>query len=198
MEKFRYGTKEIVATVISVALIVYLKSLENLYAPAGTLAGQIFEWFAPRIVIVAITASLFGPIAGMISGLGGDLLIYVIFGVYAGYPEMFVLGLYGFFMGLYFGKMHYSISGYTAMTFIDFNAIQIMFGIIASVILLPLVKFLSEDVSLYDSIEAGAKFALGNSVVISIVCPLILMTVSAIISSKEDKKKAYANDDENL
>ena len=184
MDRYRYGTKEIAATITGVAFIVYLRFLENYLTASSVIPSQVFEWISPRILIVAIASVFFGPVTGMLCGLGGNLIIYVIFGEYGGYPEMLVLGLYGFFLGLYFGRMHYNMAAYTARTFVDFNAVQIMCGIISSVLLLPLIKFLTEDVSLYDSIESGARSAAGNSLLVGIICPLLMYIVCAIIRRK--------------
>ena len=192
MERYRYGTKEIIATVTGVALIVCSRFLVNYLISVNAVPAQFFEWIAPRILITAVAAVFFGPITGMLCGLAGDLLIYVIFGGYIGYPEMLVLGLYGFFLGLYFGKMHYEPARYGARMFIDFNAIQIMCGIIASMLLLPLIKFLSQDTSLYDSIYEGFRSAVGNSLLVGIICPILMFIVSIILKRKEQKAKDAA------
>ncbi len=187
MEKYRYGTKEIAATITGAALIVYFRYLETYLTSSYASAQQLFVWASPRILVVAIAAVFFGPITGMICGLGGDLLIYVIFGTYAGYPEMVVLGTYGFLLGLYYGKMHYDPANFMPRSVLDFNAIQISLGIMSGVLLLPLIKFLSEDVSLYESIERGIKVAVGNSILVGTICPILMFIVFMVIQIKEKK-----------
>ena len=188
MEKFRYGTKEIIATLAGVALAVCSGWLEIYLVSAGIVPGQVFEWVRIRALIVAITAVFFGPVSGVICGIGSNLLIGVMFESVIDYPEVFVLGLYGFFIGLYFGKTHYDRKRLSVRTFVDFNAIQIMTSIVCTMFIIPLFRTLIEDVSIYDSITEGARRTAGNTIVIGVICSLLILTVG-IVSGSEKKSR---------
>ena len=189
-ERFKYGTKEIIATVSGCFLMVCVRWLESYLLKAGVIDEQILDWVMLKLLVVAITAVFFGPISGCITGLGGQLLIGVIFGGDISYDVLLVLGFYGFVMGLYFGKMHYDRKNYTMRTFVDFNAVQIMLGIICLLFLIPMSDFMIKDMDLNDGVVTGAKRLVGSILVIGTICPAIMMTVSAVTGSLGGGRKA--------
>ena len=189
-ERFKYGTKEIIATVSGCFLMVCVRWLETYLLNAGVIDEQILGWFMLKLLVVAIAAVFFGPISGCITGLGGELLIGVVFGGDVNYIELTVLGFYGFVLGLYFGKMHYDRRRFSSRTFVDFNAIQIMLGIICIMFLVPMMEFMIKDVDLNEAVVAGAKRTVGSLVIVGLVCPVIMMAVSAASGSHRAGRKA--------
>ncbi len=175
MEKFRYGTKEIIATLIGVALLVGARWLEIFLVQNGIITGEIFEWFRIRVLIVALIAIFYGPICGALCGIGGNLLLAVIYDTSISYPLVFILGIYGFILGLYFGKTHYDGRTFTPRVFADFNAIQVLASIICALFLVPLFQFLVEGVNVYDAVTAGAKRTVGNSILVGVVCSIVML-----------------------
>lgn len=189
MENFRYGIKEIIVTVCGAALFVLVEWLQMSLIAQGRIPVESYEWVQLRVLVVATTAVLSGPVAGVLCGLCGDLLINTIFETVISYPEVVILGVYGLFMGLYFGKYHYPRSRFTARDFVDFNAIQLLAALFCSMFFMPLFRFLIEDVSLYSGVTTGAKSVAGNSIVIGIICPVIMAIEVAIRNAQNGRDK---------
>lgn len=190
LERFRYGTKEIIMTLAGIAIIVLDGQMVTRFMTAGYAYSWIFDWITPGLLVVAIAAVFFGPVTGMLCGLGGPLLIGVM--LHAGdinYTEVIISGIYGFILGLYFGKMHYNPARIDFKTFFDFNAIQIALGIVCKIFMAPLFLFLAEDTSLYDSVSGGVRAVVGNSIIIGIICPIIMVFVYLYLRRKEKAAK---------
>ena len=176
MERFRYGTKETIATLIGLALFVFVEWLQTFLAARAVIPSNFYQYVQLRVLVIAISAVFFGPLCGVFTGLGGDLLINVIFESRISYPEVIVLGIYGLFMGLYFGRMHYNTKRYfTGKDFVDFNAIQIFAGLFCSLFSVPMLLHFLEDVDVSKGIMIGARSVLGNSIVIGTVVPVIMI-----------------------
>ena len=180
MEKLRYGTNEVIATVGCAVLFVLGQWLEMTLIERGIIPPQVYEWVQLRVLAVAIAAVFFGPISGLLCGLGGDLMINVIFESVISYPEVIVLGLYGFLLGFYFGKMHYVKKNFTPVVFADFTVIHVLIGILCTLFVVPLAKFMLEDVTIRDGVSLGVKSLTGNSILVGTICPVIMAVVGAI------------------
>ena len=189
MEKFRFGTKETIATLCALALFVLVEWLEVMMIESGSISPGIYEWVQPRVLVVAAAAVFFGPVAGVFCGVGGDLLINVMFEEAISYPEVMTLGIYGLFMGMYYGKMHYDPAKFSAREWLDFNAIQIFAGIFCSMFFVPMIKFFIENANIYDSVRIGGRSAFGNSVLIGIVLPIAMAIVSAVKRRSNAKRR---------
>ncbi len=190
MEKFRYGTKEIIATVLGVALIALAGFCEITLTQSGAVTPEVFEWVIPAIPIITIAAAFFGPVTGLFCGVGGILLQRAMFSSYIDYSEVITLGLFGFFVGMYFGKMHYDPRKFTMTTFLDFNAVQIMTGVFCAMFMLPMLRFMTTNANLYDSVVAGAKYSLGNAILVGLLCPAIMLIVSMVLGPKEKTRRS--------
>ena len=195
MNKTKFGTKEIIATVGAVALICGERALEVYMTSQGISGMHFFDWVNFKFLAIMIAAVFFGPVAGLISGIGGNLVKCAIFSTYIDYPEIITLGVYGLVVGLYFGKMHFDHGKFTGTTFLDFNAVHIMTGIFCGMFLLPMLRFFMEDANLYDCVITGAKYCAGDTAFIAIFCSLIIMTVSFVT---ERKAAVTALEDEEL
>ena len=175
MERFRYGTKETIATLIGLACFVLAEWLQMILADRGILSANLYGWVQLRVLVIAIVAVFFGPLCGVFTGLGGDLLINVIFESKISYPEVIVLGVYGLFMGLYIGRIHFNRKGFTVRDFVDFNAIQIFAGLFCSLFMIPMLLHFIEDIDVTRGVMIGAKSAFGNSVAVGTVVPIIMI-----------------------
>ncbi len=184
MEKLRYGTKEIIATVIAVVLVVVTEWAEISLSASGAVFSAIFEWAVLRIHVIAIAAAFFGPITGMIGGLGGDLITGMIFGQTPDYPEIIAMGLYGLFIGLYFGRMHFDIRSVDAATLFDFFVIQLMTGAFFTIFFIPMLRFLTHGDVLEQAVISGAKCSAGNGLIVAIRCPIVMLLASAIVNRR--------------
>ena len=180
MNRLRFGTKEILATIGGCAAVVFLQWLEMYFMRKSVLPAEAYHWVQLRVPVVAAIAVFFGPISGVLCGLGGELLVSTLFDPFLGYPEVLALGLYGFFVGLYYGKLHYDIRHFSPRDFMDFNAVSIIVGLFCSMFFIPLAKFLVDNGDIYDSIAYGAKSIVGNSVVVGIMVPILMGLVSYI------------------
>ena len=190
MDRFRYGTKEIIATLSGVILMVVARYAQYFLTQGGVVTMGVFDWIIPTIPVVALAAALFGPITGLLCGVAGNLLISSLFLSYINYPEMVIFGIYGFFMGLYFGKMHYDYRVFSIQKFFDFNAVQIMAGLFCVMFLLPVLRFMFEGADLYDAVIAGAKLAAGDIVLVGIFCSFVLLMVSVFAGSGKKGRRA--------
>lgn len=180
MDKFKFQTKEIIATIIGVAVIVIAKWAEVMLVANGTVPAWVFDWARIRVLVVAIIAVFFGPTCGLLCGVGCNMLINVIFESSIIYPEAFVLGVYGLIVGLYYGKTHYDSKHFGIKDFFVFNAVQIMATIVCALFFVPLLRFLTEGSDVFNEVSAGAKRSLGNAVIIGIVCPFIMLMVKCV------------------
>lgn len=185
----RYGTKEIIATIVGSALVLFVQWLEIIMIKSGILPEDTWSWVQLRVVVVALVAVFFGPISGVMCGLGGDLLVSAIFESYISYPGVISLGLYGLFIGVYCGKMHFDRKSFTPRDFLDFNAVSIASGIFCVMFFIPLAGFFIEKKNIFDSIATGAKTAAGNSVLTGIICPAVM---AAVVAARNMKKKSRA------
>lgn len=185
LERFRYGTKEIIMTLVGVVVIVLDGWMVTNLLAGDFRYGAVFEWISPGVLVVAVAAVFFGPVTGMLCGLGGPLLIGIMLhGGDINYTEVAISGIYGFILGLYFGKLHYNPAFVNVKTIIDFNAIQIGLGILCKIFMAPLLLFLAEDENLYDSVGSGVKAVIGNTILIGTVCSLIMVIVYLILKRK--------------
>ncbi len=183
MDKFRYGTKEIIATVLGVLLMAIAKYVQLATAGAGIVDAQLYGWITPTVPVVAIASVFFGPVTGLLCGVGGELLISEVFSSAVNYPEMLSEGVYGFFVGLYFGKMHFDHRVFSTTKFFDFNAVQIMTGIFCGMFLLPVMNFILEKENLYESVIAVAKVTLGATLLVGVVGSFVMLMVSIFTGS---------------
>lgn len=186
MEKMRYGTKEIIATICSVLLMIASRWVELYLIYSGTVFSHVPDWIRLRIVVVALCAVLFGPAAGLIGGMSGEILINMVYGQTIGYSDFIAMGLYGLFLGLYFGRMHFDPQKFDFQSFLDFNMVQILAGVFITIFFIPMVNFLTGNGKLSDLVVNGTKNAAGNSLLVGIVCPLVMLIVSAFSKRRMD------------
>ncbi len=180
MEKLRYGTKEIIATICAVILIIASRWAEISFFPLAEGVFGLSDWVMLRVLVVSVAAVFFGPATGLIGGLSGDLLINMVFGQAIDYIDMTAMGLYGLFLGLYFGKTHFNIRRVDIHSVIDFNVVQLLAGVFLTLFFIPMLKFLTGAPDLNTAIISGARYAVGNALLVGIVCPLIMCIVSAV------------------
>lgn len=178
IDKFKYETKEIISTIVGVVLIVCTRMFEMYLASARLVPEGAFEWVWLRTVIVAVAAMFFGPVSGLLCGMGGDLLIGVLFMPGIDYLEIFSMGLYGFVIGLYFGRTHFDPAHISGKQYIDLVVTHVITGIFVAVFFVPLVSFLFGNAELVGAVIAGVKLTVGNSIAVSLVCSVIMLVIS--------------------
>ena len=190
MNKIRYGTKEIIATIVGCMVFILVHWLEIYLINTKILPEDTNSWVQFRVLIVAIVSVFFGPVSGVLCGMGGDLLVKLGFDPFISYPEVLSVGLYGLFVGLYYGKYHFDRRHFTFTDFVDFNAVSVISGLICAMFFAPLADFFIDDVNIYNSIIRGGRAVVGNSILIGILCPVIIAIVVAV-EAKKQKQKMY-------
>jgi len=184
-DKFKYSMKDIIATLVGAALFVFAEWIEMHLIMTSVIPREVYEWVQLRVLVIALVGVFFGPISGMLCGLGGDLLINRMFEPMISYPEVLVLGLYGFIMG--YCKYHLPERGISPKDIADFNARQIVAGIFCGIFAIPMTLFLLDNMNIYTAVTIGARSTIGNSVIVAVVCSIAIVIVGAVRSVKYKK-----------
>lgn len=180
MGKVKYGTAEIIASFLGVFIFVFVEWLEKSGIGTGLLGNEVYSWVQFRMVIVTLVSAMFGPIAGMVCGVGGSMLINALFEYSINYPEVIVVGLFGVAVGLFYDKFKVLEGDFHLQEFVDFCAVVVAFAIFSAVLVLPLLLFLIEGKALPLSIIVGCKSVVGNSALSCVSCGIIMAIVSAL------------------
>lgn len=187
MENIKFGTREIVAMVTGVALFAAARLLENYIFSKGILPESLAGWSGLGLLIIAASAVFFGPVCGMLCGIGGDLIIRALFGSSVRFLELFTLGLYGLLIGIFYGRLQGNRYRLGIREFVDFNVIQILVGITCGIFIVPLGLFMIDGSDLSESIVYGTQRTLGVSVMVGVILPVIMFIVSRKSSGRKDR-----------
>lgn len=187
MENIKFGTREIVAMVTGVALFAAARLLENYIFSKGILPESLAGWSGLGLLIIATSAVFFGPVCGMLCGIGGDLIIRALFGSSVRFLELFTLGLYGLLIGIFYGRLQGNRYRFGIHEFVDFNVIQILVGITCGIFIVPLGRFMIDGSDLSESIVYGTQRTLGVSVMVGVILPLMMFIVSRKSSVRKDR-----------
>ena len=183
MNKLRFGTKEVVAVIAATIIYVLVEAFERYLIGQGLLAEPVLDWVRIRVLMVIVVAAMFGPIVGVVCGVGGALLVNVIFYGYISYSEVVTYALSGYLVGRYYDKLGVLNGEFKGIALVDFNAIQILTHIVCSILFLPLFLFATENELLGTTIVLGVKNAIG-----AIIETCVLGTPILYIVSKSLKK----------
>lgn len=186
MGKIKFGTKEIVGLVIGVVLFACIRALENYLYAQKIVPVDFYMWISPGLLVIAATAVFFGSVCGMLCGIGGGLIARAMLGSSVGFLELFVLGLYGLLIGIYYGKIQYKYDGFGLRQLIDFNVIQVLVGIICGVFVIPLGRFLLDGTGINESIVNGTKSTIGASVMVGVILSPIMLIAGIAASKRSD------------
>lgn len=187
MENIKFGTREIVAMVTGVALFAAARLLENYIFSKGILPESLAGWSGLGLLIIAASAVFFGPVCGMLCGIGGDLIIRALFGSSVRFLELFTLGLYGLLIGIFYGRLQGNRYRFGIREFVDFNVIQILVGITCGIFIVPLGRFMIDGSDLSESIVYGTQRTLGVSVMVGVILPVMMFIVSRKSSGRKDR-----------
>lgn len=190
MGKVKYKTPEIIASFLGVFIYVFVEWLEKSGISNGFISGDIYNWVQFRVVIVTLVAAMYGPIAGIVCGVGGSMLINALFEYSISYPEVIVVGIFGLAVGIFFDKFKVLDGKFGRQEFLDFCAVNVAFAIFSGIMVLPLVMYLIENKAMADTIVIGCKSVTGNSVLSCIICGIVMAVVSIIIKNRRDVKTA--------
>ena len=188
MSKIKFGITEIIASAVGVLLFVLLEWFEKQGMASGLIESAVYGWLQPRMVIVTLVAALFGPVSGLVCGVGGSLLINSMFESFISYTEVMVIGLYGYAIGRMYGKFKVYDGSFGIREFVDFGAVTLATSIFCGVIMMPMLGFLIEDASLYDTINIGVRSVIGNSIASLIICGITMKIVSMCCNVKNRRR----------
>jgi len=169
MGEYRFGSKEVIAVILGTLLYVGAEWLERNLITNGIIAGEILNWVRIRIFIVSIIAAVYGPVVGMICGVGGAVLVCELFLVPDMPMEAFIYGLYGYLMGRFANRFYVLDGQFRGIAIFDFNVVQVFANTICSIMIAPLILFLVNGTNLYESIELGEMNAVGSIVLIGVI-----------------------------
>lgn len=192
MGKLKYGTAEIIASFLGIFIFVFLEWLEKTGIFLGVLNNEIYNWLQIRMIILTLVAAMFGPISGVVCGVGGSMLINVLFEYSIDYSEVIVVGLYGLALGRFYDKFKVLAGRFEMQEFIDFCAVQVAASLFSGVLLMPILAFVMEDRYMSSAIIVGIKSVVGNSVTSCFICGVIMTIVSLICKKRKEKKRAEA------
>lgn len=180
MNKIRFGTKEIIAVIVVIALYVISEWGERYLIGCGLISTAVLDWVKIRVLIVVVSSAIFGPIVGIICGVGGALLVDMMYYSNVRYGEIIAYAMNGYIIGRYrdiFGVLKGEFRG---IKLLDFNIIQLLCMIVGAVLFLPLFFFITENANMRESIVIGTKSAVGCFALTGTVGTCILYIISKI------------------
>jgi len=184
MEKIKFGSKEVIAVVFATTLYVLVELLERYLMAGGIISGDFDYWIRLRIIIDILMAALFGPAVGVVSGVGGTLLVNVLYYGYISYVEVISFGVCGLLVGRYYNKLGILKGEFSGIRIIDFNVIQIISNLFCSCVIPPLMFFLIDGTNINESIRISFQIAFGSIVVTAILGSAILIIISKLVRRK--------------
>ena len=180
MEKIKFESKDVIAVIFATTIYVLAEFLEQSLINRGIIFPDVHNWFRMRVLVDIIMAALFGPIVGVVSGVGGALLVNVVYFGSISYVDVLAYGFCGFFVGRYYDKLGVLRGEFQGIKILDFNVIQLLCNLFCSSIISPLLFFLLEGTNLIDSINISLQIAFGSILVTGIIGTLILIIISKI------------------
>lgn len=188
MNKIVYGVREIIASILGAFLFAFVEWIEKYLISAGIIGNAFYDWVQFGILILTLTAALYGPVAGIICGVGGGLLINVMSLSSFSFPVVASLGVFGLTMGAFYDKFKIRTGEFGGREYFDFAAVSLFAHIASAVMIMPMLAFVIYRDNLYDTITTGVKSLVGNSVVTLVICGVILGIISALAKRFKEKK----------
>lgn len=180
MGQYRFRIREVIAGILFTAVYVAVEWLEQYLIGAGYWSANILDWLRLRILISTIAGALYGPAVALICGLGGSMLVDKLFFGQIIYIEVAIHGMYAFIIGRFAYRYGVKDGMFNKMAIVDFNVTQLFANLICSMMIVPLVMFLTGGIDLYESIVLGGKNAFGAVIVVGIFGTLILKLISLV------------------
>ena len=182
MKKVDFGTKEVSAVVIAIVLYVIVEVVQRQLIGYEVISAELMDWVRLRILIVIVAAAIFGPIVGVLCGVGGAVLVNVIFYGYVSIGEVITYALCGYLMGRYYDKLAVLEGKFKGISLIDFNAIQVMDNIVCSILFVPLFLMMFDNMKLNDAIMLGFENAVGAIIMTALLGTPCLYLVGKLAS----------------
>lgn len=188
MSKIVYGVREIIASILGAFLFTFAEWAERYLISTGIIGNAFYDWVQFGILILTLTATLYGPVAGIICGVGGGLLLNVMSLASLSFPVVVSLGLFGLIMGGFYDKFKIRAGEFGGREYFDFAALSLFAEIASTVMVMPMLAFMIYGDNLFDTITMGVKSLVGNSVVTLVICGVILGIISFLVKCFKEKK----------
>lgn len=181
----KFGVKHVVATGIGAALFFVLGRFVAI--PSGIPDTNISIQYGA----LAFVAAVFGPIAGVLSGLIGHFFIDFSWGWGVWWSWVIASGFFGAVMGLVASKLKIEDGEFTGKDILVFNVAQIIAHLLAWVVIAPVL-----DIVIYGE-PANKVFLQGLvSAGINIVATGIVGTLLCVAYAKARPKKGSLTEEE--
>ena len=180
---FKFGVKHIVATGIGAALFFVLGRFVAI--PSGVPNTNISIQYG----LLAFIAAVFGPIAGLLTGLIGHFFIDFSYGWGIWWSWVISSALFGCIVGLFSKKLKIEEGGFGKKEIVLFNIVQFVGHLIAWAVIAPIL-----DIAIYAE-PANKVFVQGivsagiNTVTTAVVGTLLCVSYSAAIPKKGSLKE---------
>ena len=180
MSKLKFGTEEVIATVVATFLYVLLEWAQRAIAGDIFVPGAIYEFFKFRVLVVCVVAAIYGPVVGIIVAIGSAMIVNVMFYGYISPSEVVAYVINAFVIGYYSENFEVLKGNFKGKRIIDYNAIQFVINLFCSLIYTPLLFFIFEGRNLYEVVKLGMRSAIGNILGVAVFGTIILILVSRI------------------
>ena len=170
----KFGVRSIVATGIGAALFFVLGRFVAI--PSGVPNTNI----ALQYGVLAFIAAVFGPIAGLLSGLIGHFFIDFSYGWGVWWSWVISSAFFGCVVGFATSKIDFEGGEFGAGGIIKFNVAQIIGHLVAWAVLAPVLDILIFAEPANKVFAQGAFAFLGNIIVIGILGTILLVAYSKI------------------
>ena len=180
--KAKFGTKEVILVCLATALYLGAEWLQQSLVAYGIVGADSYNYFKLRVLAITLSATVQGPIVGLLVAIGGTLLANEIFYGYISGAEIVAYVVNAIVIGYYSDRLRVLKGGFGRKEILDFNVIQIVTNIFCSLMFSPLFLFITEGMNLGLAVNTGSKSAIGNVLGIGVLGTLILMIISKVIN----------------
>jgi energy-coupling factor transport system substrate-specific component len=176
---WQFGKREILFTLLGlaiyagVAIIWKLLDISTLNTPLGYLS------FFPATVVPVFFGLVFGPIAGLLTGLLGAMLVNLSLGYGIALLGSFSVAIIGFIPGLISAKL----TTYKSLNNILWSELIAIAGFLVSDLLLVIVLSVQNS---FNFISIYASFTLSDAISILILLPMLLFIYGTVVQNAKE------------
>lgn len=187
MNKIKFGTREVIAAIVSIAIYIIVDCIQRYAVQIGLMAEHSYHFFKLRVLVVTVSAALFGPFVGVIVAIAGAVIITVMFSGNVIIVEMLAYAINGLFIGYYSDKFGVMEGEFKRIKILDYNVVQFIANSFCSAIFSPLLMFVVYNEELMLSLKKGVESCIGNVIGSGILGTAILVIISKYNSVKLSK-----------
>ena len=174
--KFKIGIKEIVVVLIGSALFF---SFTVFSVPYDIIPSTSIEI---RAAVLSFVAAVYGPVAGLLTGILGHCLGDVLFYENISISWTIAEGIFGFILGWFFDTFHISDGRFGIKELINFNLTQIMANAIAWIVVAPALDLIFVGESIQKAVTQGFFAFFSDTLIIAFVDSIVFLILSKLIN----------------